>query len=62
LRTAHDVNTDIAENNFLLLPIIQILIGSRGFGWWIIEIKIYASKMISELTIAKKGGCKQQIV
>jgi len=38
---------------------IQILIGSREFGWWITEIRIYASKMISELTMAKKR-CQEQ--
>jgi hypothetical protein len=63
LKTAHDVNTDRAENNFPLLPITQTLIGSRGFDWWITEIRIYASKVISELTMAKKKRYwKQQTV
>jgi hypothetical protein len=61
LKTAHDVNTDIAEINFPLLPMIQILTGSRWFGWWITEIRIYTSKMISELTMAKKRCWEQQI-
>jgi hypothetical protein len=50
------VKTDIAEINFPLLPVIKILIGSRGFGWWITEIRIYAFKTISELTMARKGA------
>jgi hypothetical protein len=62
LNTAHEVKTDIAEINFPLLPVIQILISSRGFGWWITEIRIYALKMISVLTMAKKRCQELQMV